>query len=166
MEDTNIESPEVLNRKLLDAIIAAPDGHLKNASDSSSQMIRRRLRENGFTRLIIPHKPVSDSDLHQLPGTELPVIIEEMEPDSPGAKSISFNDTADTAFYRGDKFGAPLPPGTHSVMQWLLFNLPARPAPADSAPTCPCVRCSVLEQRGGHFAGIRPLYRLSLFANT
>ena len=35
---------------------------------------------------------------------ELPVIIEEMEPESVGAKDISFNDTADTAFYRGDKF--------------------------------------------------------------
>ena len=32
---------------------------------------------------------------------ELPVIIEEMEPESVGAKAISFNDTADPAFYRG-----------------------------------------------------------------
>ena len=102
--DVSIESPEVLSRKLLDAIVAAPEGHLKNASDASSQMIRRKLCENGFSRLILPYKPVSDSDLNPLPGTELPVIIEEMEPDSPGAKSISFNDTADTAFYRGGKF--------------------------------------------------------------
>lgn len=67
-------------------------------------MVRRRIRENGFGRLILPFKPVTDADLNQLPDTELPVIIEEMEPESPGAKAISFNDTADTAFYRGDKF--------------------------------------------------------------
>jgi hypothetical protein len=103
-DDVNIESPEVLSRKLLSAIQDAPEGHLKNASEASSQMIRRRIRENGFSRLILPYKNIGDADLNYLPDTELPVIVEEMEPESPGAKSISFNDTADTQFYRADKF--------------------------------------------------------------
>jgi len=102
--NADLEAPEVISRKLLDQIIAAPEGHLKNASDAGAKMIRRRIRENGYGRLILPFKPVSDGDLSRLPNTELPVMIEEMEPDSPGAKSISFNDSADTAFYRGDKF--------------------------------------------------------------
>ena len=100
----DLESPEVFNRELLEAIANAQDGQLKRASESSSRMVRRRIRENGFGRLILPFKPVTDADLNQLPNTELPVIIEEMEPLSPGAKAINFNDTADTAFYRGDKF--------------------------------------------------------------
>lgn len=104
MDNLNIEAPEVLSKKLLDAIEQADHGHLKNASEAGTQMIRRKLRENGFSRLILPYKQVSDADLNYLPDTELPVIVEEMEPDSPGAKSIPFNDTADTAFYYGDKF--------------------------------------------------------------
>lgn len=103
-QDVNIESPEVLSKKLLDAITRADDGLLKNASEAGTQMIRRRLRENGFSRLILPYKQVTDADLNYLPNTELPVVVEEMEADSPGAKAIPFNDTADTAFYRGDKF--------------------------------------------------------------
>jgi hypothetical protein len=99
-----IEAPEIMSRKLVDSIIAAPDGFLKNASEASGRMVRRRIRENGYSRLILPYKPVGDADLARLPNTELPVVIEEMEPDSPGAKSISFNDSADTAFYRADKF--------------------------------------------------------------
>jgi len=99
-----IESPEVFNKDLLEAIAGAEDGHLKRASAAASKMVRRRIRENGFSRLILPYKQISDSDLNQLPDTELPVIIEEMEPSSPGAKSIAFNDSADTEFYRGDKF--------------------------------------------------------------
>jgi hypothetical protein len=99
-----LESPEVFNRQLLEALATADNGILKKASESSSRMVRRRIRENGFGRLILPFKPVTDADLNQLPDTELPVIIEEMEPESPGAKAIPFNDTADTAFYRGDKF--------------------------------------------------------------
>ena len=103
-EEVQIDSPEVLSRQLLSAIQEAGEGHLKNASEASSQMIRRRIRENGFSRLILPYKNIGDADLNYLPDTELPVIVEEMEPDSPGAKSITFNDTADTQFYRADKF--------------------------------------------------------------
>jgi len=103
-EDLEIESPEVFGAHLLDAIENAPEGHLKRASDAGGKMIRRKLRESGITRLVIPHKNVTDEDLTYLPNTELPVIVEEMEPDSPGAKAIPFNDSADTAFYRADKF--------------------------------------------------------------
>jgi len=103
-QDLEIESPEVFGAHLLDAVENAPDGQLKRASDAGGKMIRRRLRESGVTRLIIPHKPITDEDLTYLPNTELPVIVEEMEPDSPGAKAIPFNDSADTAFYRADKF--------------------------------------------------------------
>ena len=103
-QDVQVEPAEVLNRKLLDAINESSDGYLKSASEAASNMIRRKLRENGFSRAILPYKQVSNEDLTYLPDTELPVIVEEMEPDSPGAKSISFNDTADTAFYRMDKF--------------------------------------------------------------
>ena len=102
--DIQVEAPEVLSKKLFDALNQAGDGFMKNASEAGTQMIRKRLRENGFSRLILPFKQVSDADLNYLPDTELPVIVEEMEPDSPGAKAIPFNDTADTAFYRGDKF--------------------------------------------------------------
>ena len=101
---TEIESPEEMDQALLEAIQGASNGHLKNASDMTSQVIRRRLRETGFRRLVLPDKPIADSELVMLPDTELPVVVELMEPDSPGAKTISFNDTPDTAFYRGDKF--------------------------------------------------------------
>jgi len=103
-DEVNIESTEVMSKRLLDAIKGADDGLLKKASEASTSLVRRRLRENGFTRLILPFRQVTDDELAYLPDTELPVVIEEMEPDSPGAKAIPFNDTADTAFYYGDKF--------------------------------------------------------------
>jgi hypothetical protein len=99
-----IKSIEVQNQELVDAIVRAGEGELKFASEASSNMLRRKLRENGFSRLILDYKPATDAILTRLPNTELPVVIEEMEPLSPGAKSIAFNDTADTTFYRGDDF--------------------------------------------------------------
>lgn len=99
-----IEAPEVFNAKFVESLLAHPDGHIKNASDASSTLIRRKIRENGFSRRILPPKTVSKADLNYMPDTELPVIVEEMEPNSPGAKSIPFNDTPDSVGYRGDKF--------------------------------------------------------------
>lgn len=98
------EQVEALSRSIIESIVNAESGELKQASQASSTMIRRRIRENGFSRLVIPYRQVSDGDLNYERGTELPVIVGEMEPDSPGAVSLTFNDTPDTAFYGLEKF--------------------------------------------------------------
>lgn len=100
----NIEQVEVLNKELLERILEAPDGQLAKVASASSNMIRRKIRENGFLRSIIPAKPVTNEDLDREVDSELPVIIEDMEPLSYGAKEIPFNDGPDTRFYRGDRF--------------------------------------------------------------
>jgi len=105
MEDTpemDLEQYQADNKAIIDQLIAAEDGPCKNASTASQVMIRKRIRENGFSRKILPPKQISNADLNRLPDTELPVIVEDMEADQPPAKSISFNDTPDTEFYRGE----------------------------------------------------------------
>lgn len=102
--DTFNSEPEVLNEELVSAIAEAPDGHLKNASALSGRFIRRRIRENGFQRLILPFEDVKASDLTPSLTSELPHIVEEMEGDQPGAVSLNYNDSPDTTFFRGDKF--------------------------------------------------------------
>lgn len=100
-EDLNIE---VLNQEILDHITESEDGHNKEASSAASNMIRRRIREDGFARNIMPSKTVSNDQLDRVPDHDRPVIIEDMEPGSKGAKSIPFGDSADTSFYYGNKF--------------------------------------------------------------
>jgi hypothetical protein len=102
--ETFSNEPEVLNEELVQAIVDAPDGHLKNASALSGRFIRRRIRENGFQRLILPFEDVKPSDLTPSLTSELPHIVEEMEGDQPGAVSLNYNDSPDTTFFRGDKF--------------------------------------------------------------
>ena len=97
IKEIELDNDAQIDQHLLEALVQAPEGHCKNASDMTSQVVRRRLRETGFRRLVLPDKPISDSELVMLPDTELPVVVELMEMDSPGAKTISFNDTADTA---------------------------------------------------------------------
>ncbi len=107
-----LENPQVLNKALMDHIIAASDGEVKSASAAGTNMIRRRIREEGFTRRIIPPQTVTNDDLDRVLEHDRPVIIEDMEPLSRGAKSISFGDSADTQFYYGNKYACVFNPIT------------------------------------------------------
>jgi hypothetical protein len=100
----DIQSPEVFSAKLIDEVVNADEGLLKNASEASTKLIKRSIKENGFSRTIIPPKTVTRSDLNVLPNTEMPVIIEEMEAESPQARAFSFDDAPDSEPFRGQKF--------------------------------------------------------------
>lgn len=107
MSDAVAKAPEnitVSNRELLARIDEATDGEIKQASTAGSNMIRRRIREEGFLRRIIPPQTVTNDDLDRVIQHDRPVIIEEMEPLSRGAKSIPFGSSADTELYYGNKY--------------------------------------------------------------
>jgi len=100
-QDINVST---LNREIIDAITEADEGVIKSAAAAGSNMIRRRIREDGFARNIIPPKTVTNDMLDRVAEHDRPVMIEDMEPDSKGAKSIPFGDSADTEFYYGTKY--------------------------------------------------------------
>lgn len=102
--DNQVEDIQAMNRKLVDQIAAADEGQVKEASAAGSNMIRRKIREQGFTRRIIPPQDVTNDDLDRVVEHDKPVIIEDMEPLSKGAKTIPFGDTADSESYYGNKF--------------------------------------------------------------
>lgn len=107
-----VENTQVLNKMLLDRIAASQDGEVKEASAAGTNMIRRQIREEGFLRRIIPPQTVTNEDLDRVLEHDRPVIIEDMEPLSPGAKSIPFGDTADTQSFYGNKYAVVFNPIT------------------------------------------------------
>lgn len=92
------------NDRLWEQFSQAEDGLLKNASEATSKYVKRQLREDGFARLIFDFESVTDAELTKYPDTELPVVIGEMEPDSPGAATVPFNDGPAGSPFRGDNF--------------------------------------------------------------
>ena len=104
MKPEDHDQEPVLNEELIAAYEEAPEGHLKRASAMSGRFVRRRIRENGIQRRVQPFEDIKQSELSPSLYSELPHVIEEMEMDQPGAVSVNFDDTPDTAFFRGDKF--------------------------------------------------------------
>jgi hypothetical protein len=110
--EVQVENIQAQNRKLLDQIVESDNGEVKQASAAGTNMIRRRIREEGFTRRIIPPVPVTNDDLDRVLTHDRPVIIEDMEPLSKGAKTIPFGDSADSEQYYGNKFACVFNPIT------------------------------------------------------
>ncbi len=89
------------NADLINALsYGDPETFNKEASAASTTMIRRQIRENGFLRNIIPPKPKSAEDCDRSLESVQQRIIEDMEPRSRGAVTLSFNDAADSDIMR------------------------------------------------------------------
>ena len=99
-----VENIQELNQKLLAQIVESQDGEVKQASAAGSNMIRRKIREEGFLRRIIPEQTATNDMLDRVLEHDRPVIIEDMEPLSRGAQSIPFGASAYAEAYYGNKF--------------------------------------------------------------
>lgn len=111
-EFDSIDNVQERNARILSLIDDSPSGDIKSASAAGTNMIRRRIREEGFLRRIIPPQTVTNDDLNRVLQHDRPVIIEDMESGQRGSKSIPFGDAADTEFYYGNKYAVYFNPIT------------------------------------------------------
>lgn len=97
-------SDQEFHSALMEAFESSEGGIQKNASAVSTKVVRRRIRESSFFRLVLPWEKITDDRLTPQLNSELPAVLCHMEPSSRGAKSFPFGDSTDTVLYRGDKF--------------------------------------------------------------
>jgi len=93
-----------LGRDLADMMVAAGDGPLTKQAEAAVGVIRTHVREEGFLRKILPFRDIPNSALDYFGDTELPGIWGEMEPSAPEAKTLSYQDAPDTAFFYAGKY--------------------------------------------------------------
>jgi hypothetical protein len=67
-EFDQIDNTQERNARILTAIDDSPSGEIKSASASGTNMIRRRIREEGFLRRIIPPQSRQPQGRHIPPG--------------------------------------------------------------------------------------------------
>lgn len=101
MSNYNTETVNVqfLNQSFWDKI---DNGMTKEASAAMSAFVRQRLREDGFTRKILPPVQITASELDRQISEE-PTVIVEKEPDSIAA-NIPFLARAPIRYWKGDRY--------------------------------------------------------------
>lgn len=106
MADFEIEgemTSQMFNERFLAALDSINEGSMEKVAAAASAMTRRKVREDSYSPAIIPHDDVTNADLDYFLDERIGIIC-EMEPDSYGAKTISFEDTADSMPYYGVKY--------------------------------------------------------------
>lgn len=93
-----------MNRELIDDILTSDVGIVKKASVATEKATRTQIREEGFQRAILPFEDITNADLDYSGDSELSGVWFELEPDSPAARSIPYDATPNTAFYRAEKY--------------------------------------------------------------
>jgi hypothetical protein len=81
---------KALNENVLNQIASQDQGLQKNAAAGLTDYLRVRAREDGYARNILPAVGVIPSDLDRQVSTIKPVIVRDMEPDTPPAYSVPF----------------------------------------------------------------------------
>lgn len=117
---------------------AAPETVAAPKDPAGTNMIRRRIREDGFARRILPPEAKTNADLDRVLEHDRPVIIGEMEPSQKGAKSIPFGSSADSSTYYGNKFLNVFNPITtpefvKDVNELRTYRMPLRQVITDNA---------------------------------
>ena len=95
----------VLNQRILESL---ERGETKKAQDASTQFTRTQLREDSFAYQIIPPELATDDMLDKSLTNDLPQIIWELEPDSPGAKWIPLQTIPEGEYIQGSKYLIPM----------------------------------------------------------
>lgn len=93
-----------MNRELIDDILNSDVGIVKKASVATEKATRTQIREEGFQRAILPFEDITNADLDYAGDSELSGVWFELEPDSPAARSIPYDASPNTAFYRAEKY--------------------------------------------------------------
>lgn len=80
------------------------DSMRKEAADAINEFTRTRVREEGFSRKIIPFLPCSNDELDRQLWTDKPVKIVDKEPDIPPAISVPYGTTPISFYIRGPRY--------------------------------------------------------------
>lgn len=95
---------QLSNQAFLDYVTSDDPGLMKQANDNVTNYTRRFMREEGFTRKILPPLAVSDDQLTRQVDTAKPTIVIDREPGVPAAMSIPFGTTPMGRYIKGNRY--------------------------------------------------------------
>lgn len=99
-------------------------GETKKAEDITSAFTRTRVREDGNARRILPAEPVTRDDFVPQIDSDQPVLLVELEPDSPGAVVMPIGMSEPPAYYiKGKRYRVVLQRVSSPIMKKDMLEL-------------------------------------------
>lgn len=98
------EESRLISRAIMEKLASRDPLLVKEAVDAVNDFTRTRMREDGFTRRIMPPIPISDDELDRQISTDKPVKVVDKEPDSPAAISVGFATLPMNIYIRGPRY--------------------------------------------------------------
>ena len=137
-EQTASVSVKLLNNTTIDRITGSDLGLKKEAEDTINAYTRRKIREDGFLRRILPPVTITNDELDRQVNTDKPVKIVDMEPDSPAAISVPLGTSPMNRYIRGQRYRVMFeriltPKFTKDVDELRTYNMDIRQVLSDNS---------------------------------
>ena len=98
------EDNRVLSASIFEKLASKNADLIKEAEDAINDYTRRKLREQGFLRHILPPLPMTNDELDRQVHTAKPMKVVDMEPDSPAAISVPLGSTPQQYQIMGNRY--------------------------------------------------------------
>jgi len=127
----------MIDAQLRDMIADSPDGPITKVAQAATDVTRTQIREGSFANKILPPEPIGNEKLTKTMTEDL-IVIDELEPDSPGAKYVPFETVPEGEIITGARYITPMarivtPMFTKDIDQLRTYDYPIRKILTDNS---------------------------------
>ena len=135
MSDQNNVPVPVMNNAIMESF---DRGEVKKAQSATTNFTRTQVREDSFTYQILPPEKATDDILNISLDNDMPSVIWEIEPDSPGAKWVPLQTVPEGEYIQGRRYIIPMarivtPKFTKDIDELRTFKMDLRKVLTDNA---------------------------------
>ena len=98
---------QMVDEQLRDMVVNAPDGRITKVAQAAENVTRINIREGSFANIILPPETIGNDRLTKTMTEDL-IVIDDLEPDSPGAKFVPFETVPEGEIITGSRYITPM----------------------------------------------------------
>lgn len=128
---------QMIDAQLRDMIVTSADGPITKVAQTASDVTRTQIREGSFANKILPPENIGNERLAKTMTEDL-IVIDDLEPDSPGAKYVPFETVPEGEIITGSRYITPMariqtPMFTKDIDQLRTYDYPIRKILTDNS---------------------------------
>ena len=128
---------QMIDAQLRDMIAEGSKSNLEKVAQTASDVTRTQIREGSFANKILPPETIGNERLTKTMTEDL-IVIDDLEPDSPGAKYVPFETVPEGEIITGSRYITPMarivtPKFTKDIDQLRTYDYPIRKILTDNS---------------------------------